>query len=567
MAVLNDVIGGRTHYKTVHGFQLASRRQGATMRNLTKPNERRGRNTRTTIALVKRLRRDENGGITIFTLFLLVTMLVLGGMAVDFMRFESKRVLLQSVSDRAVLSAAELDQTRDPDVIVEDFFRTAGYEDAVITRLVTDAKVGNREVEVSSEIDIDTFFLRLVGIDTLTAPALSGAVEGTGKVEVSLILDISGSMSGTVTGDLDGDPSTPDVQARRIDFLQNAATGFIEDLLVEQDPSGRPLNSSGTIRQPSEDYVLKYEDQVSVNLIAYSQEVSLGDDLYGALTTTPDVMHQNGNTYHSGDLSIPSGNYFTNPSRCVDFEPGDFSTLEFEDREYQQVEYFTYYSGGLRVCPERATEGIIPLSQDPEALIAAIQAYEPTSYTSIHLGMKWGALLLDDSIQSTLASISSIDAAFSGTRPAEYNSSSTTKFIVLMTDGENRNGRRLDRDPSKNDYANYGSYDAQMWFRNNALRGYNNSTMNYYAPWKSTDSQQDTWLQQQCALVEDNNVVIYTIAMGAGAGSNGETQMTNCASEDGGAFRTNFTGASGEPGIDEIFETIAQQITALRLSL
>ena len=559
---------------------------------LTKLNGRLGHNTRSNIALLKRLRSDERGGITIFTLFLLVTMLVLGGMAVDFMRFESKRVLLQSVSDRAVLSAAELDQTRDPDIIVADFFRTAGYEDAAITRLESEAVIGNRSVEVSSEVDIDTFFLRLVGIDTLVAPATSGAIEGTGNVEVSLILDISGSMRWNVTGDYDGDPSTPHETRSRMEFLQKAATGFIEDLLVEQDASGNPLNSAGGIKQPGDDYVLKYEDQVSVNLIAYSQNVSLGDDLYGALTTTPDVMHENGNMYYSGDAAIPAGAYFTNPSRCVDFDlsgaDNDFTTLEFDDRTYQQVEYFKHYSRGsgssykeFRICPERAAEGIIPLSQDPEALIAAIQAYEPTSFTSIHLGMKWGTLLLDNSIQTTLASIPSIDHAFSGTRPAAYHSSDTVKYIVLMTDGENVEGLRLDRTPrrmfSSSPLASvYGTYEDQKRFSDLNLTefinsdGYSNSNRNWsnwYTNTPSTASEQDTWLQQMCNLAEDENVVIYTIAMGAGAGSNGETQMTNCASENGGAFRTNFTGASGEPGINEIFETIAQQITALRLSL
>jgi len=580
-AVLNDSIGGRTHYKTVHGFQLASRRQGAIMRNLTKPNERRVRHTRTTIALVTRLRRDEGGGITIFTLFLLVTMLVLGGMAVDFMRFESKRVLLQSVSDRAVLSAAELDQTRDPDVIVEDFFRTAGYEGAVITRLVTDAKVGNREVEVSSEIDIDTFFLRLVGIDTLTAPALSGAVEGTGKVEVSLILDISGSMRWNATGDYDGDSSTPNTTHTRMAFLQKAATGFIEDLLVEQDANGNPLNSAGNIKQPTDDYVLKYEDQVSVNLIAYSQNVSLGNDLYGALTTTPDVRHQNGISYHYGDPLIPTGNSFRNPSRCVDFDlnavSGDFTRLDFVDREYQQLEYFKHYSRGsgaslkeFRICPEEAEEGIIPLSQDPDALITAIDAYEPTSFTSIHLGMKWGTLLLDESISSTLASITSIDPAFSGSRPAAYNAANTTKYIVLMTDGSNVQGRRLGTDGqgrslyrNRNWQQRWSDHSLNDWM---GLDGRNRSA-DWYTDYPTTASEQDDFLQEQCTLAEAENVVIYTIAMGAGAGSNGETQMTNCASVNGGAFSTNFTNQPGEPGIDEIFQTIAKQITALRLSL
>ena len=64
---------------------------------------------------LRRFRRDEDGSMIIFTLFLILMMLMVGGMAVDLMRFETNRSRLQATLDRAVLAAADLDQKQRPE--------------------------------------------------------------------------------------------------------------------------------------------------------------------------------------------------------------------------------------------------------------------------------------------------------------------------------------------------------------------------------------------------------------------------------------------------------------------
>lgn len=61
-----------------------------------------------------RFRRDEDGSIILFSLFLFVLMILIGGMAVDLMRFETRRVHMQNTLDSAMLAAADLTQTLDP---------------------------------------------------------------------------------------------------------------------------------------------------------------------------------------------------------------------------------------------------------------------------------------------------------------------------------------------------------------------------------------------------------------------------------------------------------------------
>lgn len=564
---------------------------GVSMRILEIQRNRIATLKRSRAEFLKEFGRDEEGGIIILSILLLITMLVVGGMAVDFMRFESERAQLQSVADRATLSAASLDQTLDGKDVIVDFFEKAGYGDNIVgePEVRKTPGSGTSFVKVNSEIDVDTFYLRLVGIDTLTAPATSSAIQGGGSVEVSLVLDISGSMRNEVNvlepkiDDGTGEPVLNDdgtvqmetVSRSKMYLLQAAASQFIDDLLIDE-----------------------FKDEISINLIAYSQQVALDDDLYRALRTTPDTISSTGvigstfgaitDGYSSDDnygaipddpdapveISWAGGvdlgdgvEVFTNPSRCIDFAKEDFESTEFDlEQVYNQVEYFEHYSSGdsgidFPVCPQEEFESILLLSQDKEELKRRINLYRPTSYTSIHLGVKWGISLLDPTFRPVLAEIDSIDDAFQGDRPTDF-SGDTLKYLVVMTDGVNVASRRIETE-------HYNTYEwRKIWAEYPMDYWRNNIATTSYTRGDLTDNPDsatefNTWMETLCNKAKPN-MTIYTIAMGAGSGA---TQIAKCASQPSYAFSTNFNSAEGEPGIDEIFQTIAQRIKELRLNL
>ena len=501
--------------------------------------------------LMRRFRDDEEGGIIIFTLLLLITMLVVGGMAVDFMRFESRRVQLQSVSDRAVLSASDLSQTIDSKVVVRDFFRSAGFEEYIVGEPIATNMAGTKTVRVDSQIDIDTIYLRLVGIDQLSAPAVSGAVEGTGNVEVSLVLDISGSMGTWVSS----------AGKRRIDLLEEAATSFVEQVL---DP--------------------EYEDQISVSLVAYSAHVSAGEEIFRRMNTTPDTMYLKSDgtlmRVDSSEVAVDEitdvmtidgeRQVYTNPAHCIDFPDSHFSETGIRSSHtYQQAEHFQPDGSGTWItsptCPEEDFQGIVALSQDVDLLTGVIEDYEPTKTTSIHLGMKWGVALLDPSMRDILsAGVSSVDPIWRGIRPADYIAQGaavqTTKYIVLMTDGVNVSTRRV-RPQYYNDFdlmRDWGTY-RYGWWQNNMRRSGQPNGISQATYQPHTVSEQDSLLQAACDAAKDENIIVFSIAMGAP--SEGQAEMRECASSDAHYFET-------EGGaLVEIFDQIARQITELRLTL
>ena len=468
--------------------------------------------------------QDEAGSITILGLLLLVLMLFVGAMAVDFMRFESRRARLQSVADRAVLAAAKLDQQLDAAEVVRGYFDAEGHAGALVGDPVIDSSGAMRSVAVTAQLELNTFFLRLMGMNTLRTVVASSAIEGTSNIEISLILDTSGSMGRRIAGG-----------GTRMDALQAAANDFVDALLIPD-----------------------YEDQISISLVSYSEHVSLGNDIYNAINATDPV------------LVDPDGTTFANPARCVDVPVSDFKTTAFDNsKRYEQVEHYDaagragHPGPDLPICPVKAQDGIIPLSQSASTLKGAINALEPQTNTSIHAGLKWGVTLLDPTFRSILNTIPSIDPEFRGDRPSDYTDSNgaieTVKYVVLMTDGENVQGYRLIKS------AGYATAAHRQYWANSNYNRWNNNrrnspfpTYNFEEPGLSAATK-NTLMQDICQAAKDAGIVIYTIAMEATTG--GEAEMKACASSpDNHYFETSAA------DVANAFQRIARQITDLRLN-
>jgi len=191
----------------------------------------------------RRFHEDECGAMLIFSLFIFVAMLLGGGMAVDFMRVEDLRARLQTTLDRAVLAAAYPYETRDPEAIARDYFARENLEDYIQDIKVTEDITG-RAVALTAGLKTNTFFLHMVGIDTLSVVAQGEATERTPNLEISLVLDISGSMR------FDD----------RIGDLKPAAKEFVSSVL---DPA--------------------YAGHISINLIPYAGQTNPGPEMFAYL--------------------------------------------------------------------------------------------------------------------------------------------------------------------------------------------------------------------------------------------------------------------------------------------
>ena len=449
-------------------------------------------------------RRDEGGALILFALFIFILMLLIGGMAVDFMRFETTRTKIQNTVDRAVLAAASLNQTRDPADVVQDYFDKAGLGGALQNVIVED-DLNHRKVQAIARADINTFFLHMSDINTLSAPGGGTAEEKVTNVEVSLVLDISGSMG--------RESSTG---GTKIELLRDAAKDFVDTVLNDDA-----------------------EDKISLSLISYSAQVNAGPDIFNQMNV-------------KGSYIDATHNY----SHCIEFETADFNTAELDlSKTYRQGQHFSPYNyydsdGTLTYtnCPKYERDRIIAFSQDKSELKDRIEDLEPEANTAIHMGMKWGTALLDPStrpIASGLIGMGKVDNVFNG-RPADYDDEDTLKVIVLMTDGENVNTLRVKRRHYNSTWEyNYWNTHKVPW----------SSSYLYY---KYTAAQADDMLDNICDAAKAQGIKVYTV--GFEVGNHGASVMENCATQPSYFFRVE--------GIEiaDAFQAIANDINRLRLT-
>lgn len=459
---------------------------------------------------------SERGSMTIVALFLIPLMLILGGMAVDFMRYESKRVLIQDTADRAALMAANLEFTDSGNAatVVEDYFAKAGMSEYLDGAPIVEENINSRTVEVNAKQPLNTFFLNYAGIDELEAGANSIATQGVGNVEISLVLDISGSMRHG-TKDADGNSTGES----KMQAMKAAAKTFINTALQDAN-----------------------QDRVSLTLVPYSEHVNIGKDMFDRLNTTQ--LH---------DFS-----------HCIDFADADFANPGISMTQmYSQAQHVDHWQTGNTLwtvsCPSSDFQEVTAVSQDRTALLAQIDNFEPYTMTSIFLGMKWGLAFLDPSARSLVAP--DVDAAFAG-RPAAYSTSSepndTRKVLVVMTDGENTQTTRLKPEfyNTPSHYAHWASTPVKTWFYANTWSG--NHSLSDFTETFYSNSEGNALLKSSCDAAKANGVQVFSVAFEAT--SNGETVMADCATSVNHYFNTNGDDLSA------VFEAIAEQVTDLRLT-
>lgn len=325
-----------------------------------------------------------------FAIFLLLSVLLVGGLALDLMRAETARFRMQETADRAVLAAASSTQERNEATVVADYFAKAGLTDTLGTTSVTPL-TGGSEVNVTTSDSFSTSILGLAGITGWKATAEATAREAINKVEISLVLDVSGSM---------GDNN-------RLSNMKTAAKDFVNQVFSESN-----------------------DDAVTVNVVPYSSQVRLPGDMADLYSI--DVRHDEG--------------------YCVDFSADDFTDLGISTAQsLTQTGHFDPYTGysyGMSprssVCPPNTRNEILPFSGNRSAINSMIDALSASGSTSIDVGMKWGAALLDPTARPVAQGLagSTVDPLHAD-RPFSHDDRTTMKIVVLMTDGENTSQHAL----------------------------------------------------------------------------------------------------------------------------
>ncbi|KCV81511.1 hypothetical protein ATO10_11382 [Actibacterium atlanticum] len=565
--------------------------------------------------LARSFGRNEEGSMLLFGMYIMIAMLLCAGLAIDTIRFEARRMELQNTLDRAVLAAADLDQDVDARAVVIDYFDKAGLSEFLDTDSINvdsstaSGELSFRRVNATATANITTIWLHLLGVDNLQATAYSTAEEGITDLEVSLVVDVSGSMGWSSSSG-----------NSKIYELRQAAKDFVYYMQCN------PNEERGSGADCSVE-----EGKVSISLVPYAEQVTAGEELLDYMHVTAEHDYSHCVTFSADDMlttTIPLEDDPDNPDplqRTGHFDPWNNGT---------------WASNNSRTCRTNNWRKIRPVQGDYVQLINYIDDLSAGGNTSIDVGMKWGAALLDPSMRDTVIDLIGhndddgnpdpiVDAVFFD-RPYSYTQDYMMKVIVLMTDGVNtdqhylkdgyregdspvwRNTHYSDRysiykestgkyyythNGTWNDYP-YGDADGEpitvtntyctwsWWYGRRCWTEtettyeqqpgsavqmtypevWDKFTTDWFGDWSWLEDPETHWgngtkntrLSQICAAARAQGIIVYTI--GFEVSGNADDVMSDCASTPGHYFAADGTNLS------ETFGVIASSINQLRLT-
>lgn len=385
-------------------------------------------------------RTDESGAMVALALFIFIFMLVVAGLGIDLMRHEMKRTHLQATLDSAVLAAAGTkikDGSDSPEndlqKVIKDYFEAAQIGGSLQDFGDDDIKIGDGKTEAlaSAKLEMDTYLMRLSGVDTLTAWATTQAAILAETLEIVLVLDVSGSMEGD-----------------RLTQLKKAAKKFVTTVLD---------NSNGI---------------VSFSVVPFNSDVVPPREIYDNLSVDSRHSYSTCLVFQDDDFKDtaidPNQTYAQKIFTSMDhngWHQVDFGEVgrEKEPGEYVGHRHDTSYN---RSCHNDERFEILPYATTEQAVHEKIEMLTAAGGTSGDMGMKWAAALLDPAFSPVVDEMAKLrtmyDAEGNVVRDADGNAvtysqisndllglpndypskndsgqSNNNKIIVMMGDGAN----------------------------------------------------------------------------------------------------------------------------------
>jgi len=333
-----------------------------------------------------RLRRDRDGSFAIMMGVAAGVVMLAAGFSLNTVQLALTRSNLVNALDAAVTSTARDLTTgkileRDARANVEAFlFANGARAFATADRLSLDRLVVDpvaSTVSASASVDVDLVFPLFGAANVQKVQAQSDAIYSDKKIEIAMMLDITGSMGGT-----------------KIRDLKTAAKNAVSTFLAGQDMA-RP--------------------RVRIALVPYADAVNTG-----ALANV--VYVESGPSASSEPPGLDDARPVaaTAPDKCAtDRESRDY---QFSDAGPETAMVNRDYR--LAFCPSAELK---PLSADMSALHTAIDAFTANGHTAGQIGVQFSWYMLSPKWAGVLPAAS---------RPAAHDPKKVAKYAILMTDGE-----------------------------------------------------------------------------------------------------------------------------------
>ncbi|MDX2028826.1 MAG: pilus assembly protein TadG-related protein [Alphaproteobacteria bacterium] len=510
---------------------------------------------------VRSFARSE-GGMTLPLLALsMVVMTGATGVAIDTARMQLAQSKLQFSLDAAGLAAGSTVNTASLNSEVGKYLNANfnGYMGATITGTNANVDDSNTIITLSASASLPTTFMNVLGVSTMTVNANSEISRAVTGLELVLVLDNTGSMTGTAGGGvtklaalktasttlvntLFANPSVatngklwvgivPFSQAVNIGtshdtWMDSTYSNALSGMALNQGPGWGPTSWTGCVdaRLNGEDVTDTPPSQGNVNTL-FQQYYWPSDNLnYGAPYN---------NSPNSGDNDWATRVY----SRCKNGScttvTGSCSTSNGYTCTLTGYNYAsplnTSQQGPNLMCPQEVT----PLTNNKTTLLNHINSMVAQGNTVIPQGLQWGWHMLSPRWQGLWGGTMGANGL-----PLAYDAPGMNKAIVLLTDGENTidNGS----------HSNY-------WFLQNGRLGTTNSS--------TAVTNLNSRTQTLCTALKNKGVYIYTVMLGTQTTTTSLNLLKNCATAQNYFFNSPSTSQ-----LQGIFNAIGDSLSNLRVS-
>ena len=415
-------------------------------------------------------------GVTAVTFAIaLLPLLVMAGTAIDVSRaFIVKQRLGFAIDAAALAVGASTGTTAELTTLMQQYFN-ANYPATKLGVPATPVMtLSGKTVNITASAEVDTAFMRIVGYDKVAVEASTTVVRESVGLEVAMVLDTTGSMSGT-----------------KLSELKTAANDFV-GILFGDKTVGTNL------------YVGVVPFSGSVNVGSADPEGLIADagnssssDFAGFVAPDHSPFLDDGLTEQAWHCCSPPPPPPWNGCVLARSYPNDV-----QDTDIATGGGWTKLtdSDGDWNCPV----AIQPLTNQRSLIESKISALSANGWTHIHFGAMWGWRVLSPTAPYTTGHA--------------YSDPDYQKAIVIMTDGENTMPQSWD----------YSPYTAYRRLSDGDLGSTNQST---------AESNLDSRLTEVCTNMKAEGIIVYTITFEVSSTTT-QNLLRNCATDNAKYFNS-----------------------------
>lgn len=461
------------------------------------------------------LLRDRRGATGMFLGFALIPMVGATGLAVDATLGYMLKSRMSKALDAAGLAAGRVAVDGDPQAVAEQFFTAnfgASAYDAELDSFAVTMDDAKEFLTLTAQATMPTRFMALFGHDSMTVAARTVIQRQTTGLELSLVMDITGSM---------WNPSQ-NYSSSAFAAMQDAAYELVSIIFGNREEI----------------------ENLWVSLVPYTATVNIGTQHKNWIKSSDRVWTDPGQYWPSswkGCVRARSSGRDEGdaPPGTAKFESFFYAaTSDKNDNNWPQIKEDWQLHDSQRGPNLGCGDPILPLTAQKSVILQAISDMRPGARggTTGNLGLSWGWRTISPEWRG-LWQDTSPDL------PLDYDTPLMDKVVVILTDGKNQFHDNSGSGP-KSDYTAYGRVEELGYTDLNKAR-----------------DELDKRMARTCAAMKLKGITIYAITFGSSADSKAQTLFRNCATTADRYFH-----APNNDQLRTVFRTIGGQLSNLRIA-